>query len=245
MGEYRKREIIKAFAAILVIVVAIFFGVTVVYKYQIEGDTKIPFKLSKITVVSNVEGIENAGSAEKWNLSVFQNNDVYFSIEKNEESNREDIIQSVSIENIKVTKDPEVGKIVTYMPNSSDGRLFNNSDETIVNDKLTFRGSNKSDSKTLEIANQGGTAVVRFANGELGKYISNDDEEIRHDASMLSKVNISEEQIKFSISFDVVIHLTDKQYSTKVSLDLPCNGLTQQGTSSLELKDNFIFKRVK
>ena len=131
------------------------------------------------------------------------------------------------------------------MPNSSDGRLFNNSEETIVKDKLTFRGSNKSDSKTLEIANQGGTAVVRISNTEIGKYISNEDEEIRHDATLLSKVNVNENQLNFSVSFDFVIHLTDKSYVTKVILDLPSDKLVEQGTSSQEIIDEFVFKRVK
>ena len=31
---------------------------------------------------------------EKWNLSIFQNNDVYFSIEKNEKYAKEEFIQN-------------------------------------------------------------------------------------------------------------------------------------------------------
>ena len=245
MGDYRKKEIIKAFIAIIIIVLALFFGFTVVFKYQMEGDTRIPFKLSKITVVSSVEGITQNGTENQTISDIFQNNDVYFSIEKNEDSNKEDIIQSVSIQNIKVINNPSVGKIITYMPNSSDGRLFNNSEETIVNDKLTYRGSNKSDSKTLEIGNQGGTAVIRFSNAGLGKYDLNQEQQVEYNGSMLSKLNITEEQIKFKVIFDFVIKLTDKSYITTVSLDLPCKDLVKQGTSSLEVKDNFIFKRVK
>ena len=63
---------------------------------------------------------------------------------------------------------------------SSDGRLFNNSEETIVNGKLTYRGSNKSDSKTLEIGNQGGTAVIRFSNSELGKYDLSQEQQVEY-----------------------------------------------------------------
>ena len=245
MDNYRKKEIIKAFVAIVIIVIAIFVAFTVVYKYQIEGDKRIPFKLSKLTIVSTVEGIENEGSEEKWNLNIFQNNDIYFSIEKNEDANNEDIIQSVTIENIKINNQPQVGKIVAYMPNSSDGRLFNNAEDTIVDKKLTYRGSNKSDSKTLEIGNQGGTAVIRFSNTGLGKYVSNDDEEIRHDASLLQKLNLNEQQLKCEVSFDFIIKLTDNAYSSKITLNLPCDNLVQQGTSSLELTDNFVFKRIK
>ena len=245
MGDYRKREIIKACIAVIGIIIAIFIVFTLGYKYKVEGERKMPFKLSKVTVVSTVEGEENKGTEEKWNLNIYQNNDVYFSIEKNEESDKQDIIQTVTIQNIKVIKSPKAGRIVTFMPNSSEGRLFNNSEETLVEEKLTYRGSNKSDSKTLEIANQGGTGVVRFSVAELGKYISNEDEEIRHDYSMLEKVGITKEQVEFELSFDLAINLKEDSYVTTIKLKLPCDNIEEKGTSSLELKEDFIFRKAK
>ena len=151
----------------------------------------------------------------------------------------------MTIQNIKVNKNPVKGKIVAYMPNSSDGRLFNNSPETIIENSLTYKGGSKSDSKTLEIGNQGGTAVVRFAVAELGKYISNDDEEIRHDASLLKKINTTEEDIESEVTFDFVIKLSGKSYTSKITLKIPCDGLVEQGTSSTEITDGFVFKKVK
>ena len=245
MGDSRKSEMIKAGLAALFIVIAIFIIFTIGYKYKIEGERKIPFILSKVTVVSTIEGEENKGTEEKWNLNIFQNNDVYFSIEKNEESDKEDIIQTVTIQNIKVTKIPRTGKVVTFMPNSSEGRLFNNAEDTIVEEKLTYRGSNKSDSKTLEIANQGGTGVVRFSVADLGNYISNEDEEIRHDYTLLDKVGVKSEQIQFSISFDLVINLKEESYVTTINLDLPCENIENQGASNIELTDGFVFRKAK
>lgn len=245
MDDYRKKEIIKAGIAMLIIIIAIFVVFTIGYKYQVEGERKAPFILSKVTVVSTVEGEENEGSEEKWNLNIYQNNDIYFSIEKNEESDKEDIIQTVTIQNIIVTRQPKAGKIMTFMPNSSEGRLFNNSEETKVVDKLTYRGSNRTDSKTLEIGNQGGTAVVRFSVGDLGKYVSNEDEEIRHDFSLFDKIGVTREQVDFTISFDVVINLKEESYVTTVKLELPCDNIEEKGTSSMEITDGFIVKKAK
>ena len=207
----------------------------------------MPFTLSKITIVSTAEGVENEGAQEKWNLSVFQNNDIYFSIEKNDNNKEDEIIESVSIENIQVLENPKVGQIKTYMPNSSDGRLFSYSDEYIVQEnKLTFKGASKSNSKTLEIGNQGGTAVIRLANTNIGTYVSNEDEEIKHDGSLLQKLNVQNEDVSFKVSFDVVINLKNKSYVSNVVLDLPCEGdLIEQGTCSKEITDKFVFKRVK
>ena len=246
MGENRKKEIIKAFIAITCIILVIIVVALINFKYNVEGETNMPFTLSKITIVSTAEGIENEGTEEKWNLSIFQNNDVYFSIEKNENNKEDEIIQSISIENIQVTKAPNIGKIKTYMPNSSEGRTFAMKDEYVVPEgKLTFKGASKSNSKTLEIGNQGGTAVVRFANTGLGKYISDEDEEIVHNGSLISKTEAKDEDLEFTVTFDFIINLRDKSYVSKISLTMPCSeNLIEEGTSSKEIKEKFVFKRL-
>ena len=247
MEETRRKEKIKACIAIAVIVLAIIITGIISMKYYVEGETNMPFALSKITIVSTAEGVENEGTQEKWNLSIFQNNDIYFSIEKNDNNKEDEIIKSVSIENIQVLENPKVGQIKTYMPNSSDGRLFSYSDEYIVQEnKLTFKGASKSNSKTLEIGNQGGTAVIRFANTQIGTYISNEDEEIKHDGSLLQKLNVQNEDVSFKVSFDVVINLKNKSYISNITLNLPCeNDLIENGTCSKEITDKFVFKRVR
>lgn len=247
MEETRKKEKIKACIAITIIILALLITGIIIMKYEVEGKTNMPFTLSKITIVSTAEGSENEGTEDKWNLSIFQNNDIYFSIEKNENNKEDEIIESISIENIQIIENPKVGQIKTYMPNSSDGRLFTYSDEYILQEnKLTFKGATKSNSKTLEIGNQGGTAVIRFANTKIGEYISNEDKEIKHDGSLLQKVGVQNEDVSFKVSFDVVINLKNKSYISNIILDLPCeNNLIEQGTCSKEITGNFIFKRVK
>lgn len=247
MEETRRKEKIKACIAIAVIVLAIIITGIISMKYYVEGETNMPFALSKITIVSTAEGVENEGTQEKWNLSIFQNNDIYFSIEKNDNNKEDEIIKSVSIENIQVLENPKVGQIKTYMPNSSDGRLFSYSDEYIVQEnKLTFKGASKSNSKTLEIGNQGGTAVIRLANTNIGTYVSNEDEEIKHDGSLLQKLNVQNEDVSFKVSFDVVINLKNKSYISNITLNLPCeNDLIENGTCSKEITDKFVFKRVR
>lgn len=246
MEESRKKEKIKACIAIAVILLAIIITGIISIKYYVEGETDMPFTLSKITIVSTAEGVQNEGAQEKWNLSIFQNNDIYFSIEKNENNKEEAIIDSISIENIQVIENPKIGQVKTYMPNSSDGRLFSYSDEYIVKENsLTYKGAGKSNAKTLEIGNQGGTAVIRVANTGIGQYISNEDAEIKHDGSLLTKLELQNEDVSFKISFDVVINLKNKSYISNVTLDLPCeNNLIEQGTCSKEITDKFVFKRV-
>lgn len=246
MEELRKKEKIKACIAISVIVLAILITGIIMMKYHVEGETNMPFTLSKITIVSTAEGVENEGAEEKWNLSIFQNNDIYFSIEKNENNKEDVMIESISIENIEMIETPKIGQIKTYMPNSSDGRLFSYAQEYVVEEnKLTFKGASKSNTKTLEIGNQGGTAVLRFSNTEIGKYISNEEQEIKHDGSLISKTEANMEDLKFKVKFDFVVSLKNKSYVSNISLDLPCgDNLIEEGTSSTEITNGFIFKRA-
>lgn len=246
MGENDKKEKIKACIAMAIIIIIILLSIIFSIKYQVEGESNMPFKLSKITIVSTAEGNENEGAKEKWNMSIYQNNDIYFSIEKNDKYNKEELIDNISIENIKIIQNPELGEIQVFMPNSSDGRLFSYSEDTIVKDnKLTYKGASKTNNKSLEIGNQGGTAVIRFANTKIGDYVSDNDEEIKHDGTMLTKTQATNENIKFKVNFDLIINLKNVKYKTNISLDLPCEeNLLEKGTCSKEITDNFIFKRI-
>lgn len=247
MVENRKKEKIKACIAIAIIILAILITGIITMKYHVEGEFKfnMPFTLSKITVVSTAEGVENKEAEEKWNFSIFQNNDIYFSIEKNEKNNREDIIEKVFIQNIQITKKPKIGRVQAYMPNSLDGRLFSFEEEYILpENKLIYQGASKSNTKTLEIGNQGGTAVIRFANTELGNYISNEEEEIKHDGSLLGKIEVKPEDINFNVEFDFVLQLEKESYTSHICLELPCeNNLIEKGKGYKEITEGFIFKR--
>ena len=247
MYENRKKEKIKACIAVAILILAIAITGIFSMKYTVEGEKNPPFKLSKITVVSTAEGVENEGASEKWNFSIYQNNDIYFSIVKNEENDKNEIIENISIENIKITKAPETGEIKAFMPNSVEGRTFSYSPDYILEeDNLTYKGASKSNSRTLEIGNQGGTAIIRFSNIGLGKYISEDDQEIKHDGTMLSKIGLNGESINFEVNFDLTINLKKKSYTTNITLKLPCGeNLVEEGTSSQEINEEFIFRRVK
>lgn len=214
-------------------------------KYEVEGDKNMPFNLSKIVVVSTAEGVESTGS-NKWNFNVYQNNDLYFYIDKNEDYHGNDTyIENIKIENIKIENMPVVGEIKAYMPNSTEGRLYSYDDTYIIEDKLEYKGAAKSNAQTLEIGNQGGNVLIRFSNTSLGQYTSNKDTEIIHDGTLLKKLNLTNEDIKFNISFDFIIEVQKYKYRANIKLELPYGNILEDGTSSLEKTDmrDIIFKR--
>jgi len=116
-----------------------------------------------------------------------------------------------------------------------------------VEEKLEYKGAKKSDTKTLEIGNQGGNALIRFSNIGLGIYSSNNDKQIIHDGTLLKKLKIAEEQLQFKVSFDMIIETENHEYKAEMNLDFPSGNIIEQGTVSMEKTDmkDVIFKRVK
>ena len=65
---------------------------------------------------------------------------------------------------------------------------------------------------------------------------SDKDEEIVHDGTLLNKLSLNNEQVKFKISFDFVIEISKHSYKANVQLDLPCGDILKDG--KIITKDN-------
>ena len=77
----------------------------------------------------------------------------------------------------------------------------------------------------------------------MGNYVSNE-EEIKHDGTLLTKTPATMKNMKFEANFDFVINLENKKYVSNITVELPCgNNLLEEGTSSKEIVEQFIFKR--
>ena len=100
--------------------------------------------------------------------------------------------------------------------------------------------------KEMKISNQGGLVVFRYAITEIGNYVSNDDQEVKH-SELLKKLSINNDDLKFKVTFDITINLdSNKSYKANMSLDLPVNDVVNNGTQSLNIDntDDIIFRRI-
>ena len=239
----------KAFhISILIVMVAIILFVLgiIVLQYNIEGETNMPFVLNKIAVISSVEGTDKEAGSNRWAFDVSQNNDINLYIEKNKNYDKQEAIKSILIDNIEIQRNSEKGKINFYRPNTTEsGVYFKNVEENLVQ-TIEYKGAMQTDLKKLEISNQGGLIMFRVANDKVAEYISNEDE-INHN-ELLKKANITAEDLKSKLSMDITIKIeSGKEYKANIVLDLPVEGVIENGTSSQEIIDtsNIIFKRIK
>ena len=179
-------------------------------------------------------------------MAVNQNNDIYLYIKKNLDYKYTETISSVVLDNFKINQEPKVGKIKLLKPDTNiDSVIFKNSSENEV-DRIEYKGDIDSSIKEMKISNQGGLVVFRYAIEDIGNYTSNDDEQINHN-DLLKKLTINNDDIKFSVSFDIIVNLDSKKsYKASMNLDLPTGNVVDNGMQSTENTDlkDIIFKRT-
>lgn len=241
-----KKKIIKQCAFFAALAIVILFVVLTVLKYQVEGEKDMPYKLSKILLVSTVDGNSNEDSENLWNIDITQTNDVFIYIDA--EEGVKETIKEVSLENFLVTKAPQKGDIQILRPTADLENLYTNSVQNYLNDKIVYLGAKLDDMKSLEISNNGGVVGFRLALNDLGNFVSNDESvEIIYDGRLLSNLGVSLEEIMLTLNFDIVITTNENvSYKGTISLDMPTSEIIDQGASKIEVTDfsNVIFKRI-
>ena len=232
-------------AIIFLIIIAIgFTAVMLIRRYDEKGEENMPFDISKISVISSINGQDVKDKENLWNKAVGQDNDVYIYIEKNNNYIKTEAIEKIILNNFKIDSTPKKGEISFYKPSNNEKELFENTDESKV-EEIVFSGEQSTKLQELKISNQGGIVAFRIANKNLGNYVSNE-KEIDYN-NLLKKINITDEQIKTNISFDTTIVLAEgRSFKTTINLELPVEGVIENGKSSKEINGkDFVFKMVE
>lgn len=232
--------------------IAIFFIMLVVIamqllKYHVEGETKLPFDLSKVLIISTADAVGKEDSENLWDLSILQNNDIYIQIDLDRASAKNDTLRKVYLENFDIINAPQKGEPKIYRPTNDKDLIYLYKEENLVTNSLEYVVSNKNNIKNLEISKDGGLVSFSSSSINVAQYVSNDDSEIKYDGTLLKKADISEEQVKYDINFDIIVEMeSKKKYKATITLTLPLNGLIDNGTVQKELEslDNIVFKRI-
>ena len=205
-----------------------------ILEYNTEGDNNPPFEITKISIISSVEGYDVKDNKNKWNLDVNQNNDIYIYIDKNKEYTKTETIKNVKISNFNIIQEPKKGKLILLKPDSKlEKVIFKNEKENEI-EQIEYAGATESNIKNMKISNQGGLAAFRYSIQNLGNYKSNKDKEIDH-SELLKKIKFNNEDLKFKVQFNIKIELdSKKKYTANAELELPIGDVVNDGTQSLE-----------
>ena len=233
---------------ILIIAVILFIVGIIVLRYNVEGETNMPFELSKIAIISSQEGIDKETQDSRWAFDIYQANDIYLYISKNDKYSKQEMIKEITIDNFKIEKqnNENIGNIKIYKPDAqNENTIFKNKEENIVQ-SIQYTGAVESNIKNMQISNQGGIIVFRCSNNNIAEYKSNE-EEINHN-QLLKKAGITQEKLNMKVTFDLTITMEEgKKYKTTIDLEMPQGNIIEEGITVAEITDlsNIIFKREK
>jgi len=240
-----KKSLAKKGIFIVTLFIIIIIAMFIVVKYQVEGEKDMPFYIEKILITSMVDGEAAVESQNLWDINISGSNDVYIYISKKDGS--KEAIKNIVIDNFKINSAPKVGNLRILRPTGDLKNLYQYSVEDYLDRSIEYIGEANDDLKSLQINNKGGIVAFRAELEDLGNYISNEDEQIIYDGNLLGKINVTLEDIKSSISFDVTIKISNNiSYKTTITIDLPVGDLITNGNSSVEITnlEELIFKRV-
>ena len=229
---------------IVIIVVILFIVGMLALRYNVEGETNMPFNLSKIAIISTQEGMDDGQTNTRWSFDVHQSNDIYLYIDKNDAYDKTEIIKSVRVDNFQIEAKNQ-DNVKLYKPDATEENvIFQYNDEDMIQ-SLEYTGDVESDLKNLKISNQGGIIAFRCSNNNVTKYQS-DEEEVNH-SELLKKAGITEEELKINLTFNLTITLeSGKEYQAEIKTELPTGNVVEEGNTSTEITDlkDVVFKRT-
>ena len=246
-GEYTKK-IMDRYFLIWVVILIIIISFFVMYKYYVKGETNMPFKVSKIYIVSsaqteNIELEEN----KQYVADIIQKNDIYISIEKNNKYKKDEIIKQIKFDNFKIIEDSDKGSLTIYRPSKKEGKTYEYIEEYEVSN-IEYIGTQKTDIKSeeLTIANQGGIIQFSICLKDLGSISYSENENVQLDGMLLKNLKLKTEDISKKISFDMEIELESGViFYTNMEITIPTGDIAEEGISNYtnENMNNLVFKR--
>lgn len=241
------KRVIHICIVAIIIVAIVFSAMMMILKYDENGEINMPFFISKISIISTVDGQDVENPTQKWEKIINQNNDIYLYVEKNNEYKKTETISSIILNNFKTEKNNNIGEIKFYKQSENEKLLYENKNEYIFNE-LEFKGAKYTNSKKQEISNQGGIIEFRCAQNKIGTYSSNEDEEINYN-ELLKKINIKEEDLSATISFDIILKLDSGKVfkAENINLNIPNPSIIEQGKVGIEIEETnkIVFKRIE
>ena len=243
-SSFSKKRIIHIYAIIFVVIIILLFACALMFKYHVEGEKNLPFNLKKINIISTAESALNKDE-EVWNAKILQKNDIFFVIEKNSNYKKDETIKKVSFENFHVKKLNEDMIVNIYRPTISVDK-YTYSEEYKIENLLEYQGGMSTNTEVLQINNQGGLIGFSVTSDNIGEYAFRENEILPSDGRLLAKANINSENIKFELSFDIIIETNENhRFKTNMKIELPTGNILEEGVGTLEDADleNVIFKR--
>lgn len=241
-----KRRSIGIYISIVILIIIAIIIAFIMYKYYVEGEKNLPFKVSDFIIISTAQTTDTITENENYNSEIIQKNDIYLSITKNDKYKDDEIIKKISFCNFKISGINTKGITNIYRPAKTE-KKYDYSEEYIVTNGFEYIGDTDSDSKSevLKIGNQGGTINFSIATVNIGSLNYPKDEELKADGRLLNRIEISNEDIEKEITFDMIIELeSGLKFKSNVKIKVPVGDILSEGVVKQKIDvEKLVFKR--
>ena len=95
-----KKNLFKKCLFFITLAVVFMIVISIMIKYEVEGEKVLPYSISKILLVSTVDGKNNPTPESIWNIGITQVNDIYMYIDKTMDTKA--TIEEVRFENFVI-----------------------------------------------------------------------------------------------------------------------------------------------
>lgn len=173
------------------------------------------FRINDLVVTSTVEAEDKTTDINNWQLNLTQKNHISILVD-NEGSNK---ISNMSIDNIVVEKPTKLGKLIAS-PKDND-KVCDILDST--QDIFYVYMKEKDGAYIAEIDVDNKDFVTNYK-------VPSDVKEIRYDGTLLNRVSVKPEELKFKISFNLnIIDIQGSISTAKITLEMPNKNIISEG----------------
>lgn len=194
-----------------------------------EKNSKKIFSINKIIFFSSCDSKNKSSSPTNFTIeNLYTYTDIAIFINNNsEESILENTLKNVKISNIKISKQPEIGKPNLYYKSINNFAKSEVEEKNIIENELEFKitSEDKADlSKPVLYNNCANPITLSYINQNIKTdYTMTDTQNpIIYNGKLLERCGIKLEAIQATISFDIEIENNKNQkFRTTVILDIP------------------------
>lgn len=200
-----------------------------------ENETAM-FNVNKIQYYSDVNAVSNQTTYQnpEWNLNVYQYTDIAIYVERIDEFSNENYIKSLYLDNFKISESKEGKQKIYYLNplNFGDGDILELYDENEISYRLEYNIINYENEENdigysipIFFEDCSNPITLRYLNSDiLENYTISTTEQIKFNGSLLKNSNISLDDIKTNISFDLnIISDNNETHSININIDIPLN----------------------
>lgn len=205
------------------------------------------FSIDTNYLYSSAYATNNVTNKSMWDLNVYQYTDIALYISSNSDDSDKNTIKSLYIDNIDF-KNISSGMPSLYYKNISEFGKFNLVDTNLITDKLDFNIVDEiTDTSLCQIDSKAISPItLEFVNLVKSNFLVSDIENpLVYDGSLLKRTNVSLSTISGSFSFDInIINNLDEIHSSTVTIDIPLkdnNTTIFDGSFSTQSNKKFIF----